>query len=212
MAPLYTLSERMLHFNKTRRRANSEVHSALKAYVSLGLQEFPGGEDTLVRERNALYAFFSGAEEVLSESLEDSLVRYEPAVLSLDLEGHLNLISALHMGHAVTEYLSERESSSAADWFYTMARGICGIYRRPDSYMADWLERLDWIVESDDNVKPRTEFTVYEEIGPILGLPPDSLSDCAVWAVIGLECARWMRVAFDDPGWNEGVEAKLASD
>ena len=206
-----TLTGTNLHFGEMKKRTNHQVCTALKTYVSSRLPEFPGGEDTLVRERNALYAFFSGAQEVLSENLGSSLARYKPALLPLDLHDHLCLISALHTGHVVTEYLTERESSAAANWFFDLARGICDIYGRPDSYMADWLDSLDWISESDQTVQARLEFKVYKEIGPILGLPEDSLRDCATWGVIGMECARWMRVAFDDPGWNEVVETELAS-
>src|SRR3989304_717771 len=62
-----------------------------------------------------------------------------------------------------------------------------------------------------DNFATRLSSRVYDEIAPILRLPPKDPIECLTWNEISVQCVRCMRSLFDQAAWNELVEAELAA-
>jgi hypothetical protein len=211
MALWDALTGKIYHFNKTKEQATHRVRTALKTFVSSRLPKYPTGERMFLQGRNALYAYYMASTMFFSHNLDGSLAKYKKAIFSLNVHNYLCLLSALHTGHIVGVYLGERHSKAAESWFYLLSEGICDIYRRPDNYMAEWVNRLEWIAESEEVIATRLSFKVFDEIATILGLPQSDLVECLTWSQIGVECARYMRILFDQPNWADTVEAEVSA-
>ena len=212
MALWDALTGRILHFNTTKKQANDYVCKHLKLFVSSRVRDRPDGEATLIYTRNALYSYYCGTSGFFSDNVTGDLSYYKDAIFSLNMHGYLNLISALHTGQIVTMYLAgDQESPNERGWFLLQADGICEMYGRPPNYIDEWINRLDWIAESDEDLASRLAFKVYDEIAVILGLPQNDIVHNRIWDVVSLECALAAKRFFDDNRWNDWVEGELAA-
>ena len=216
MALWDALTGKIFRFNKMKDEANHQVCTALRTFISSRLPEYPTGERFFLQGRNALYAFYLGANGFLSDHIDGTLAKYKQAISSLSVHNYLCLVSALHMGHVVSAYLWERDnegndSAAARSWFLLLTEGVCEIYGRPYSYGAEGVNRLQWLAESPEHTAMRLTFRIYDEIAPILGLPQNDPIECLNWDLVRVQCAGRMRALHDRPDWGKLVDAEVAA-
>jgi hypothetical protein len=203
----------MERWNQITEAANQQVCTVLKSFVSSRQARYPNGAEFLTCGRDALYAYFRGAQCFLGDQLDLALEPYKDRLFALNLESYLKLLCALHMEHLVLVHVGRNRPASDEGWFRLVTEGAGEIYGRCEAYLADWRDRLDWF--SDRQHGPaRIVFKAYEEIASLVGSPPlyrMPVFERLFWSDIGLSIAERSTALYADANWRSWVDAELQS-
>jgi hypothetical protein len=196
-----------IKFNLMRGESNSRVCKALQPFVTSRLHRYPGMEEVFTDARNHLYSFYSCAGSVFLYSIDNAIEKHKRAIMDLDAGGYLRLISSLHTGHIVSNYLRSADKSHAISWFNLQSEGICDMYGRPDSYMVDWIDSFEWLGDIDEAIasklrgRPsRLETKMLNEIATELNINLQAI-DPSAWLQVFQLCVSTAEERYEDSEW-----------
>lgn len=203
------LTGKVARFNAMERAARETVCQEMRDFIPSRLQDYPEHTGLFTKVRDCLFAYYFGAHHYISTELDSDLSRYRSQIFSLNEHNYLHLISVLHTGFLVSKSFSDEPSPTAQTVFTLQVEGICGMYRRPDQYIVDWVNRIPWMRQSEKHRASRLANRMYDDIVPILGLPPNDVFEASNWLRISMECASSMDYCMNQPNWYEVVEAEI---
>jgi hypothetical protein len=147
--------------NELGKEVHHRVCAVLKSFVPSRLARYPNTE-FLIGCRDALYAYFRGAQQFLGDQLDFALAPYKERLTALDPDRYLHLICALQMEHLLLVHAGKSRRAGEDESFHVLTDGAAEIYGHARSYVAQWCNQLDWF--SDPQHGPaRIVVRAYEE-------------------------------------------------
>ena len=213
MALWDALTGKILHWNNVKEEANQRVCGVMKTFVSSRLTAYPGSEQVFTQARNVLVAQYLGTIEEISSDLDNAFAKYKKPLFSLNVNGYLRLICALHMGHEVGMFIGEQDASKQEKdiWFAIIVKGIVDMYRCPTSYSDRWFHRIPYIAEPGTPNASRLAMSIYDEIAPILGLPQNDVYEGTFWFGVMRNCTVRARHLLDMPTIDQLVQGVITA-
>jgi len=184
------------------------VRLGLQPFVASRLPRYPRNEQAFTVARNRLYAYHFGAGARLSLLLDHPPFPWKKELQDLSVAGCLSIVCSMHASVEVATICRSSAEERASGWGVLMLDGICEMYGRGSRYRDDWLNKVDWIAEN----LLRMDGRLYDEIYPVLGLPPvGSLSDGMFWRRTAIGIAEGSLELVNRPEWSGFVDSKLAA-